>query len=321
MTIMSKPCNIGIYNYYQIFNSQNKIFDSNSYSIGSNLGDGFIKLKKILNENNFQINTFDVSHPSLCKKIIFIDYPSGLESFVQQFYNYGIELYLILFEPEVVKPDNFILGNHTPFKKVFTYNENLIKSNPEKYVKIYNPNKVPDNIVIGNKRDKLCCMINVNHSIPDYVNELYSERIEAIKYFEDNKLEDFDLWGIGWNSLSYKGQTQDKIKTLSNYKFSFCYENVLNDFGYLSEKIFDSFFAGTIPIYLGYDKVKEMFGDCVIVPEYPVDYDKLYAQIKNMSDEEYNKRSNAIKRFILSDKITPYRSETFAETIIKGMVE
>ena len=42
----------------------------------------------------------------------------------------------------------------------------------------------------------------------------------------------------------------DKIKFLSDYKFSIAMENSNGD-GYISEKIIDSFLAGTIPIYYG----------------------------------------------------------------------
>ena len=46
------------------------------------------------------------------------------------------------------------------------------------------------------------------------------------------------------------GRVQDKISFLSQYKFSISMENSEAD-GYTSEKIFDSFLAGTIPIYCG----------------------------------------------------------------------
>ena len=43
---------------------------------------------------------------------------------------------------------------------------------------------------------------------------------------------------------------KDKIKFFSSYKFSIAMENSNGD-GYISEKIVDSFLAGTIPIYYG----------------------------------------------------------------------
>ena len=46
------------------------------------------------------------------------------------------------------------------------------------------------------------------------------------------------------------GRVKDKIKFLSSYKFSISMENSEGN-GYISEKIVDSFMAGTIPIYYG----------------------------------------------------------------------
>ena len=43
---------------------------------------------------------------------------------------------------------------------------------------------------------------------------------------------------------------KNKIKFLSSYKFSIAMENTEGQ-GYISEKILDSFIAGTIPIYYG----------------------------------------------------------------------
>jgi hypothetical protein len=46
----------------------------------------------------------------------------------------------------------------------------------------------------------------------------------------------------------WSGSPEDKIATLSNYKYSLVIENSSS---YLTEKLFDAFFARTIPIYVG----------------------------------------------------------------------
>ena len=63
-----------------------------------------------------------------------------------------------------------------------------------------------------------------------------------------NKYKKIDMGGRAFNNIGeYVG---DNIKFLSSYKFSFSMENSDGD-GYASEKIIDSFLAGTIPIYYG----------------------------------------------------------------------
>lgn len=65
---------------------------------------------------------------------------------------------------------------------------------------------------------------------------------------ELNKYKKIDMGGSAFNNVG--GKVKDKIQFLSSYKFSFSMENTKGD-GYVSEKIIDSFLAGTIPIYYG----------------------------------------------------------------------
>jgi hypothetical protein len=328
MSLMANPCEVGIHNYYQDFNIRNKIFDPASYRLGNYLGDGFIQLKKLFNENGININTLDMIHPTKCKKIIFIDYPTGIEQHLAMLKQMGVELYLIIFENEMIKSDNYITEQHTYFNKVFTMDERLLKLG-DKYIKMYTPNKIPDDVISGNKRDKLVCMMASNKSVDNYIGELYSERKNIIKFYEENYPDDFDLWGYGWNikeNPSYKGCSDNKLKTLSNYRFSFCYENLLNDYGYVTEKIFDSLFAGTIPIYMGYKNLG-LRKYTYIVPELEkdgkVNYNKLHKLMLEMPEDEYNRRIKDIKALVCcaGSGIEPYKSENFAKVIAKGMFE
>ena len=90
------------------------------------------------------------------------------------------------------------------------------------------------------KNKKFCAaVISSNHSSEyfrfDFINKL-------------NKYKKIDMGGRAFNNVG--GRVKDKIKFLSSYKFSFAMENTKGD-GYVSEKIIDSFLAGTIPIYYG----------------------------------------------------------------------
>ena len=67
-----------------------------------------------------------------------------------------------------------------------------------------------------------------------------------------------DIYGRGWDqsifskqySSSIMGSIKDKASVMRKYKFSLCMENMRFP-GYLTEKIYDSLFAFSIPIYLG----------------------------------------------------------------------
>ena len=71
-------------------------------------------------------------------------------------------------------------------------------------------------------------------------------RLKFIKNL--SKYKKVDMGGTYGNNIG--GIVKDKIEFLSAYKFSIAMENSSAD-GYISEKIIQSFIAGTIPIYYG----------------------------------------------------------------------
>lgn len=130
----------------------------------------------------------------------------------------------------------------------------------------------------SNKLDRIA-LINGN-KISFIAGELYSLRREAIL-----ELDSLDFYGTGWNLsirskarhaianfiiaikggylprisgaryffkkfLNWKGAPIDKEGTLSQFKFCLVIENSLE---FITEKLFDAFFAGCIPIYVGPD--------------------------------------------------------------------
>jgi hypothetical protein len=73
---------------------------------------------------------------------------------------------------------------------------------------------------------------------------------------------------VGWfkSPLSFKGTSDDKLTTLAAYKYSLVIENSVE---YMSEKLFDSLFAGTLPIYVGPNPVEFGMPDFVAVHASP----------------------------------------------------
>lgn len=203
------------------------------------------------------------------------------------------------------------------FGKVLTWNDEIIDK--KKFFKFYIPmpnNKYKVKILFENK--KLLCNISGN-KFSKNLNELYSKRIEAIKFFEKKCLKDFDLYGIGWEKKefpSYKGKINNKIEVLKNYKFSICYENQNHIKGYVTEKIFDCFYAKTIPIYWGADNIENYVPrDCYIDKREFKTYEELYEYINNMSEEEYNRKIKNIEKYLKSESYSKFLGKEFSETI------
>ena len=137
------------------------------------------------------------------------------------------------------------------------------------------------------KKKKFCAAVISNFKSSD------GFRINFIK--ELNKYKDVDMGGKYKNNVG--GRIKNKIKFLSNYKFSIAMENSEGQ-GYVSEKILDSFFAGTIPIYYGGYMIDEFINP------------KSYILIKNENDMqqkiEYIKKidnDEILYKSILSEKL------------------
>ena len=104
----------------------------------------------------------------------------------------------------------------------------------------YNIDKIRQEVLNHPIREKFCAaVISNNYSFANF-------RIDFIK--ELNKYKKVDMGGYAFNNIG--GQVKNKIEFLSSYKFSISMENSEGD-GYVTEKIIESFIAGTIPIYYG----------------------------------------------------------------------
>ena len=113
----------------------------------------------------------------------------------------------------------------------------------------YEPiDKIRKNFLKNMNRKKFCAAV-----ISD-ISPIYSNNFRLKFINELNKYKRVDMGGSYKNNVG--GKVKNKIKFLTSYKFSIAMENTNGD-GYVSEKIIDSFLAGTIPIYYGNYNVDE----------------------------------------------------------------
>ena len=108
---------------------------------------------------------------------------------------------------------------------------------------------------------------------------------------------------------------------MKKYKFSIAYENIKDETGYITEKIFDSFFAGCVPIYLGADNITEYIPkNCFIDQRDFKNYDSIYDFMVKMSADDYLNYLNNIDKFLKSDKAQVFKIEYFAKTIVNEIL-
>lgn len=340
--------NIGFYIYSDPSN-KNKMFLDPSSTLGDDLMYPFFYLGGRIKELGHKVSTIDMDALEKFDAVVFLEFPTFKNKYFRRLVrNKFKNLYLVLFESPIIKPNNYYAENHKYFKKIFTWMDNLVDN--KKYFKISYSQKIPEKFDFDmGKKEKLCALIASNKFI-SHPNELYSERRRAIRWFEKNHPEDFDLYGFGWDRYcfhgkflgfnlwrlnrlktlakllrpyyaSYRGEIKSKKETYKKYKFAICYENCRGFDGYITEKIFDCFFAGCVPVYLGApDITQHIPADCFIDKRKFKTYEELYKYIKNMPDKEYLKYLSAIGVFLKSKKIYPFSAECLADTLIKEII-
>jgi alpha(1,3/1,4) fucosyltransferase len=330
------------------FFKQNKIFDSKI------AGTDFYKiLRHKLEKKNIQIATSDIINENDADMIIYENH----------FGPYKKNSFFIATESIAVIPKFHSKKFLKKFKKSFTWNDSLVDN--QKCIKFFLSYNFDSSIdLVDFNKKKLITNISRN-KYSSFKDELYSKRVELIKFFDRNHRGNFDLYGEGWdfqfkypnqynlikslshckgfgffqnfliklivllklndlffeNYNSYKGTIKDKFDILKNYKFNICFENVTNIDSYISEKIFDSFKSGCVPIYYGSNNI-----DLLIPKKAFIDFrdfknlEDLNKFLVNMRSHEYERYIKEAQNFIKSEKSKIFRSESNADILIANIL-
>jgi len=319
------------------FFKSNRLFDlTDPIANRDNCLYSFALLKKKFAENGFDLATSDIHSPDSSEIVIYNEMPKTLPGSSQR-----DKSFLLLFESELIRPDNWVEDNHKAFKRVFTWHDDLIGK--AHYSKINFSQLIPDSIPMELSAKKQLCTLIAGNKKVNHPLELYSKRIESIRWFEENHPEEFDLYGVGWDRHrfagpkfirafnriefltrwfseyypSYKGRVENKHTTYQKYRFAICYENARDIPGYVTEKIFDCFFSGCIPVYWGADNISNYVPkECFIDKREFSSHEELYTYMKSMSNEDYVNRLISIQNFLNSPHAIRFSSESFAETVL-----
>jgi len=304
-------------------------------------------LQKTMEEMGWECHTQDIYQRRNVTPdaVLFINIPKKPISALLGSWSKSVKSYALLNECEVIVPQSWKKNKQAQFSKLFSWHDDLIDD--QRVIRIHFPQKLSAlTPPISFNQKKLCTLIAGNKR-ERHPLELYSKRIEAIRWFEKNHPSEFDLYGIGWDEYkfywpkalrllnrtkpllrylapyypSYAGPVMNKREALSKYKFSICYENAKSIPGYITEKIFDSFLAGCVPVYLGAPNVSDHIPkDCFIERESFRSYEELYEYMQGMSENEHAEYVMRINAFLQSKEAFPYSEQYFASTIAKTIV-
>lgn len=330
--------NVLLYPGYDMW-LNNGIFTDKSYNNFLGVYGGICSgqiIRETFENRGYKLMTIDMGPLEDADYIIFYDTPKRPENhffrrtfhtvcrggeFFRECVKRGLKdrMALVLYENPAVMPENYAPSIHENFNVIFTWNDDLVDN--KKYFKInYTCAYWARNYHSMDFKSKKLLTSVIQNKSSDAPGELYSERFKAVKYFEEKHPDDFDFYGAGWDTGShrcFRGSIPGKMEVLSKYRFSICYENYGGQKGYITEKIFDSFLSGCVPIYLGAPNITDHVpADTFIDLRKFSSYDELYEYLSSMGEKEYNDYKSAINDFMESQEFLKFTDQYFASAII-----
>jgi hypothetical protein len=202
------------------------------------------------------------------------------------------------------------------FKRIYTWDESLVDN--KRFFKLYPPALKPmQRSVIPFSKKKLLTA-HFDHKSSKHPQELYSEWRRAIFFFEEHAFSDFEFFGLGWSDSH--PCLKESAQNLSNFRFTLCYEDMKEAPGYITEKIFDAFAAGTVPIYLGASNIESYIPKACFIDRRDFSDDAaLYEFIKNISADEHEAYITKIQEFLASPAAKKFSKEYFEVVFLESI--
>jgi hypothetical protein len=253
--------------------------------------------------------------------------------------------YIIATENPYICPLNQDKNYLSQFDGIFTWNPDLL-SLPNA-TQIFIPNQIRNaEFASYAERPIFSCLINANKAFPRTLSiDLYRERLNVIRWYQDYAPDFFSLYGLGWNKPapaltpldklrrrfkrlasqmygykpfpSYRGAVENKADVYSKAKFAYCYENVADLPDYITEKIFDAFFSGCVPIYWGSNTIQDYIpSSCYIDRTQFKSTQEVHQHLLGISEERYQEYQSEISRFLLGSVAQRFDTQTYTSTII-----
>jgi alpha(1,3/1,4) fucosyltransferase len=165
------------------------------------------------------------------------------------------------------------------------------------------------------------------------VRDRYLARLRAIAAFSN--LEDFDLFGEGWDTRhpavdpslhaaaqrSYRGIAGDKPTLLAGYRFSLVFENARFP-GYVSEKLFDCFFARCIPVYSGAPDVAQYIAPAAFIDARQfASHADLERFLRGITEADARRYLDAAHAFLVSSAFESFCADRFARDMVDALIQ
>ena len=236
---------------------------------------------------------------------------------------------LVRQEPSVVRPQNYRTDYLKNMSMVIDVGRSPLASKSRiNWPQRWTLEHLESPKIASSARIDRVAIINAN-KMSFVKGELYSLRRLAAQ-----KSSDIDVWGFDWDMpwfrratkafeelliplkhgfgikpsaikgwfrtpLSFKGTSDDKLYTLASYKYALVIENSIE---YMSEKLFDSLFAGTFPIYVGPNPVDFGMPEFVAIHSNP-DIDSIRKAIEQARTIDLESWTASVLAWLKSDGV------------------
>ncbi len=236
---------------------------------------------------------------------------------------------LVRLEPSVVRPQNFRVDYLKHMSMVIDVGRSPFASKSRiNWPQRWTLEHLKSPRIPSSDRFDRFALINAN-KMSFAKGELYTLRRIAAQ-----KSSDIDVWGFDWDMpwfrratkafeelliplkhgfgikpaaingwfrspLSFKGASEDKLSTLASYKYALVIENSIE---YMSEKLFDSLFAGTFPIYVGPNPVDFGMPEFVAICAKP-DIDSIMKAIEQARKVDLNLWRASVLEWLKSEGV------------------
>ena len=258
--------------------------------------------------------------------------------------------YAFIYEDPLVRPLNGDMAALATYRKVFRWNltqQRLPNAVPLDYPNDLTPREVP----VWAGRDLHCVLIASNKALlhPD-ARSLHAARVATIRAFETHDPQRFSLYGHGWDIPpvrpghlgriekrinewlrrampsrnpfpSYRGKVHTKREVLDRARFCITYENSRGSPGYLTEKIFDCFTSGCVPVYIGSPGWQQVIpadcridGDAFAQPRELVDF------LDSVTPTQFEDYQRSMRDFLLRPATKRFGNEHFCNVLVNQIL-